>query len=162
MPMPMPIEQETGRLVCTSRLDNDELCRDAQALCEVKVMLEGYQMAVKMLRLCREDKRSRATDAAESGLDVTYYGAVGGDEAYWLAKLQRVRSFVESLPNRSCKMMLYYHYIRGLTVERTAEELDISRRGAFRLKKKALAFAATAWQAAKASEDGDGQAHSCS
>ncbi len=130
------------RMTNTATLKEEQLCSDPALLCEVQVFLENYQMAVRMLRLCREDQRARQSHANVCGIDPVYYGKVGGDADHWLEQLQEVRSFVESLPNRPVKMLLYYHYIRNLTVERTAEELDISRRAAFRLKKKALAFAA--------------------
>jgi DNA-directed RNA polymerase specialized sigma subunit len=71
--------------------------------------------------------------------------------------MRDIRAFIESLPNESCKLILYYHYIVGMTVERASEELDISRRNAFRLKKKALALAAArlgAWQQTKRQPEG--------
>ena len=74
---------------------------------------------------------------------------IGGNEAFWLNRTRKVREFINSLSYRNCKMLLFYHYICGMTVERCAEELDISRRSAFRLKKSALGVAAkalVAWQ----------------
>jgi hypothetical protein len=136
------------KLVTTRRISEEELCEDPIALCEVRVFLERYATAIRMLRLCRIDERERRNTPG----DVTYYGQVGGTAAYWEEQLGDIRAFIESLPNESCKLLLYYHYVVGMTVERASEELDISRRNAFRLKKKALAFAAArlpAWQAAK-------------
>jgi len=135
------------RLVTTRRIAQEELCEDAVALCEVRVFLERYAMAVRMLRLCRIDEKTRRDLPG----DVTYYGRVGGDASYWEQQMKDIRDFIESLPNEACKLLLYYHYVVGMTVERASEELDISRRNAFRLKKKALALAAARlplWQAA--------------
>ena len=142
MNQPQALEPVTERPTPTSRLKPEQLCDDPTLLCEVRVFLENYQMAVRMLRLCREDGRQRQSHADDCGVDPIYYGKVGGDADEWLRQMQDIRAFIEALPNRPVKMLLYYHYVRNLTVERTAEEMDISRRGAFRLKKKALAFAA--------------------
>jgi DNA-directed RNA polymerase specialized sigma24 family protein len=107
-------------------------------LCETRLFLERYAVAVRMLRLCRIDEKERQSTPGEA----TYYGRVGGTAEYWQNQLIEIREFIESLPNESCKLLLYYHYVVGMTVERASEELDISRRNAFRLKKRALAFAA--------------------
>lgn len=142
---PMP---QNKRLVTTRRIAREELCEDAIALCDVRVFLEGYAMAVRMLRLCRVDEKTRRDLPG----DATYYGCVGGDATYWKEKMKDIRDFIESLPNESCKLLLYYHYVVGMTVERASEELDISRRNAFRLKKKALGLAAARfplWRAAE-------------
>ncbi len=129
----------TGRLITTRCIKEEELCTDPRRLCETQIFLERYALAVRMLRLCRNDERSRKRDDEK---DPTFYHCVGGDANYWQNQMQEVRAFIDSLPNRSCKMLLYYHYIQGLTVERASEELDISRRNAFRLKKRAMGFAA--------------------
>ena len=127
-----------ARQITTRRIAKEELCEDAVKLCEVRVFLERYAVAVRMLRLCRIDERERKSTPGE----VTYYGRIGGTAEYWQGQLIEIRDFIESLPNESCKLLLYYHYVVGMTVERASEELDSSRRNAFRLKKKALAFAA--------------------
>lgn len=68
------------------------------------------------------------------------------DEAYVKAKMFEVKRFVTSLAPDDRKLMLYYYYIHGETVERCAEMLDISRRSAFRLKKRALEYAAVKYK----------------
>lgn len=114
---------------------------EAALMAQAKIFLEDYHASVHMLRLCREDARERKRLSRECHLDEVFYGEIGGNEAFWLERMRTVRGFIEDLPDPSCKMLLFYHYIRGLTVERAAEELDISRRSAFRLKKKALLLA---------------------
>ena len=144
---------QNRRPVTTRRINKEELCEDAVALCEVRVFLERYALAVRMLRLCRIDQKVRRDLPGEE----TFYGCVGGDAVYWEEQMRDIRAFLESLPNESCKLILYYHYIVGMTVERASEELDISRRNAFRLKKKALALAAArlgAWQQTKRQPEG--------
>jgi DNA-directed RNA polymerase specialized sigma24 family protein len=104
---------------------------------ETRMFLGKYAVAIRMLRLCRIEQKARRDDPGET----TFIGGIGGTEAYWKEQLSDVRCFIESLPNESDKLFLYYHYVAGMTVEQAAEELDISRRGAFRLKKRALALA---------------------
>lgn len=114
---------------------------EAAIMARARVFLEDYRAALHMLRLCREDAKERERLSHECRLDEVFYGVVGGNEAFWLERMHRVRDFVSSVHDYPCQRMLYYYYIRGLTVERTAEELDISRSSAFRLKKKALLVA---------------------
>ena len=57
------------------------------------------------------------------------------------AKMFEIRHFILDLRNSKEKLLLYYHYVRGETVERCGELLGISRSSAFRLKKKALEMA---------------------
>lgn len=58
-------------------------------------------------------------------------------------KMFELRRFVLSLGGCNEKLFLFYHYIHGESVGRVAELMGISRRSAFRLKKRALDFAAT-------------------
>ena len=72
-----------------------------------------------------------------------YFGAEpAGDEVFLQAKLFLVREFIASLPNCPEKLFLNCHYVRGHSVEKSAELMDISTRSAYRLKKRALALAA--------------------
>ena len=57
------------------------------------------------------------------------------------AKMFEVRHFILDLPYSDERIFLYYHYVRGESVEKCAELLDTSRRSAFRLKNAALALA---------------------
>lgn len=58
-------------------------------------------------------------------------------------KMFELRRFVLSLGGCNEKLFLFYHYIHGESVGRVAELMGISRRSAFRLKKRALEFAAS-------------------
>lgn len=58
------------------------------------------------------------------------------------ARMFEVRHFIMTMPNSNEKLFLYYHYVRGESVERCAELIGISRSSGFRLKKRALALAA--------------------
>ena len=54
------------------------------------------------------------------------------------AKMYEIRHFIMRMKNSDEKLLLYYHYVRGESVERCAELLGISRSSGFRLKKRAL------------------------
>ena len=57
------------------------------------------------------------------------------------AKMFDVRHFILGLGNCDEKLFLYYHYVKGESTERCSELLGLSRRSAFRLKRKALGLA---------------------
>lgn len=71
----------------------------------------------------------------------------GGDEVILRSKMFNVRKFITTLDNNNCKLLLYYHYIRGNSVEKCAELLGISRTSGFRLKRRALELAAEKYYA---------------
>jgi len=58
------------------------------------------------------------------------------------AAMLSIRGFVMRLPDCREKMLLYYRYLCGRTVEQCAEMLNVSRRTAFRIAKDALLLAA--------------------
>ena len=126
------------KLTDTRRIRKEELCEHPAAICDARLFLERYAVAIRMLRLCRIEEK----EGQEVPGGTVFYGRVGGTEDYWRKQIREIRAFIDSIPHEACKLLLYYHYVVGMTVERASEELDISRRGAFRLKKKALAMAA--------------------
>ncbi len=65
----------------------------------------------------------------------------GESDTPFRAKMYEIKLFVATLPQGCERMFLYYYYIKGLTMERCAEALGISRRSVYRLKLKALDFA---------------------
>ena len=58
------------------------------------------------------------------------------------AKMHEIEQFIRSLPVCREQNMLFQHFVRGHSVEFCGEMLDISRRTAFRLIKRAISFAA--------------------
>ena len=64
------------------------------------------------------------------------------EEAYIKAKMFEVKRFVTTLSSDDRKLFLYYYYIHGETIEKCAELLCVSRRTAYRLKRRALEYAA--------------------
>lgn len=65
-----------------------------------------------------------------------------GGDAYIKGRMFEIRRFVLSLGGCNEKLFLFYHYVHGESVSRCAELMGISRRSAFRLKKRAIAYAA--------------------
>lgn len=101
---------------------------------EIDNYLKGYCLNQKLLRL---EKYERAyfgyRDSSEEQL---------AEAPLARARMFEVRHFIMSMKNSDEKLLLYYHYVRGESVERCAELLGISRSSGFRLKKRALASAA--------------------
>ena len=58
------------------------------------------------------------------------------------AKMYEIEQFIRSLPVCREQNMLFQHFVRGHSVEFCGEMLDVSRRTAFRLIKRAISFAA--------------------
>ena len=56
-------------------------------------------------------------------------------------KLFEIRHFIMSMENSDEKLLLYYHYVKGESVERCAELLGVARCTSFRMKKRALTLA---------------------
>jgi len=96
--------------------------------------LKGYILNQKLLKL---DKYERTYFGYRDGDD----GAVS-DTPLARARMFEIRHFIMEMKNGDEKLLLYYHYVRGETVEKCAELLGISRSSGFRLKKRALAAAA--------------------
>lgn len=91
--------------------------------------LGSYALYKQWLGASRYDRRSLGGEAVM-------------DDVFLQAKMFQVREFVFSLPNCREKLFLNCHYIRLYTVEKSAEMMGISVRNAYRLKKRAIAFAA--------------------
>lgn len=64
------------------------------------------------------------------------------DDALLKARMMAIRRFVMTLPDCREKMLLYYRYLFGYSVEKCAELMDVSRRTAFRIADEAIRFAA--------------------
>lgn len=105
---------------------------------KVKKFLESYGTNKKMLKMMRYEREyfSEEGDADDSCL------IPGGDEVLIKSRMFEVRRFVANFEDSNCKLLLFYHYIKGFSVEKCAEMMNTSRTSGFRLKKRALALAA--------------------
>ena len=99
-----------------------------EELQRAKDFLSSYTLHKKWLNASRYERE--------------YFGGGADDEVFLQAKLFRVREFIAALPNCPEKLFLHCHYVRGHSVEKCAELMDVSARSAYRLKKRALLLAA--------------------
>ena len=94
----------------------------------------GYQLCLDMLKLRKyERKRAAKFDELCDCEDI-----LAGDEAYWKARIYEIAAFLGKMKNGREKMLLYYRYVKGESVERAAGLMGLSRRTAYRLWNKAL------------------------
>ncbi len=92
--------------------------------------LKGYQLNRKLLRLDRYEKEYFGGDDSD-------FESIG-EVPLARARMFEIRHFIMDMDNCDEKLLLYYHYIKGESVDRCAELLGISRSSAFRMKKRAL------------------------
>ncbi len=103
----------------------------------VQDFLCGYQLCVDMLSL-RKYERKRAKRFDE---ECTCEDVLAGNEAYWRGRMYQVSDLIGSMKNGREKLILYYHYVRGESIERAADLLGVSRRTGYRIHKKGLLLA---------------------
>ena len=95
--------------------------------------LKGYRTNQKLLAMERYEKEFFSKDER----DIEFLGEM----PLARARMYEIRHFVNEIKNSDEKLLLYYHYIKGESVERCGELLRISRSSAFRLKSRALLLA---------------------
>lgn len=103
---------------------------EKEALSRADEYLKGYGFNRRLLRLARYEKEYFGESELEE--------AEVGEPPLARARMFAIRHFIMSLPNGDEKLLLYYHYVRGESVERCSELLGIARSSGFRLKKRAL------------------------
>ena len=96
----------------------------------VENYLNSYRINGKLLRL---ERYEREYFVDKDAVDFEALGEV----PLARARMYEVRHLINSLPNSDEKLFLYYHYIKGQSVERCGELLGVSRCTAFRMKKRA-------------------------
>jgi len=112
---------------------------------EVRNFLGGYQVCLDMLKLQRyERKRKKPFDEEVDCSDLA-----GGDEAYLRARMYEVETLIGSMRPGREKLVLYYHYIKGMRIERVATVLGFSRRTAYRAHQSGLCRVALLYEHAK-------------
>ena len=117
-----------------------------EAIAKAKSFMESYAVSRNMLKMsmARLDgsalKNGSRSDRYDSEIEESFSSE--NDECFWRAKMFAVRRFIMNADVACFRQLLFYHYIKGETVERCAELMGISRRSAFRIKKRALEYVA--------------------
>ena len=131
----------------------------AEELREAEEYLSSYRHGARMLDCMRYGKQFMGSEVLpedpllywSENYDDNLNSVPDADEALIRARMFGVRQFITSLRcDSNTRMLLYWHYIRGVSVARCAEMMDISRAGAFRLRKRALECAARGLRTLKA------------
>lgn len=113
---------ESEAIECDSRLDR------------VRSFLCGYRFCAAMMHLRRyERKRAYSLMQPDDSDEL-----LGGNEAMWRARMLEVKSAIDRMKNGHEKLMLYYHYIQGESIERASDMIGYSRRTGYRLHRKGL------------------------
>ena len=108
---------------------------------EMENFLLSYQYCIDALGLLQYDKeRKRSKRWAEHHKPDG--DLLTGNEDMLRARMYEVRELVASMKNGREKLILYYHYLRGESIERAADLIGFSRRTGYRIHKKALLTAA--------------------
>ncbi len=102
---------------------------------QIESYLAGYKTYQKLLQFEKYKKEFFRDEYAQ------YDSEMPNEEPLARAKMFDIRHFILSLDNCDEKLLLYYLYVKGDTVERCAELLGISTRTAYRLKTRALSLA---------------------
>ena len=137
-------EEESASLRYSSDVSAEEL-RAAEEY------LSSYRHGARMLDCMRYGKQFMGSEVLpedpllywSENYEDRFDSTPDADESLIRARMFGVRQFISGLRcDSNTRMLLYWHYIRGVSVTRCAEMMDISRAGAFRLRKRALEYAA--------------------
>ena len=118
-------------------IDND---KEKSYIEAARKYLSEYTVFRKLLEMNEYEKKYFGKSEKTLDREGKRYALPGSDVDIKM-KMFEIRRFILSLGNCNEKLFLFYHYIHGESVEKCSELLKISRRSAFRLKRRALAFA---------------------
>ena len=123
----------------------------AEELRAAEEYLSSYRHGARMLDCMRYGKQFMGSEVLpedpllywSENYEDRFDSTPDADESLIRARMFGVRQFISNLRcDSNTRMLLYWHYVRGVSVTRCAEMMDISRAGAFRLRKRALECAA--------------------
>ena len=123
----------------------------AEELRAAEEYLSSYRHGARMLDCMRYGKQFMGSEVLpedpllywSENYEDRFDSTPDADESLIRARMFGVRQFISNLRcDSNTRMLLYWHYVRGVSVTRCAEMMDISRAGAFRLRKRALEYAA--------------------
>lgn len=121
---------------------------EKERIASVRDYLCGYQLCIDMLNLRKyERKRAKKFDEKYECEDL-----MTGGEALWRMRMYEIQSLLDSMKNCREKVILYYHYIRGESIEHAADMLGVSRRTGYRLHQKGLFMVSFLYQKKKKEE----------
>ena len=125
--------------------------QDKERIARVRDFLCGYQLCIDMLNLRKyERKRADRFEEIFDGEDILM-----GNEAIWRARMHEIGALIDGMRNCREKIILYYHYIRGESIEHAANLLGVSRRTGYRLHDKGLFMASFLYERMKKTECAD-------
>ncbi len=131
------------------RYSNDVSAAELRAAEEY---LSSYRHGVRMLDCMKYGKEFMGSEVLpEDPLLEPFEEDGDADEVLIRARMYGIRSFINELKcDSNARLLLYWHYVRGVSVTRCAEMFDLSRAGAFRVRKRALEAAARSLRRVKA------------
>ena len=99
-----------------------------------KNYLCGYQLCLQMLELhaYKRQRQWRFDELCDCS------DLLEGNELVWRARMYEIEKLVSSLLGARERLILYYHYLRGESVERAAELVGVSRRTGYRAYRRGL------------------------
>lgn len=118
-----------------------------------KDFLSGYRMCVEMLGLNRYERRRIGSDRIEE--EAAAYlreDLLTRDASYWQMQMYEVEALLGEIKNGREKLILHYRYLRGMSVERAAALLGVSRRTGYRLHERGLSMVARLLEKRRKSE----------
>lgn len=96
--------------------------------------LGGYRVCEELLGIRRYVRRRAGILEEEiKGEDL-----FAGDETYWRLRMYEVENLIGAMPNGREKLLLYYRYIKGESVEHVSDLLGFSRRTGYRAIRRGL------------------------
>ena len=121
-----------------TQLTDEEVILRRERIARAREFLSGYQVCLDMLHLRRYERKRAHRFPLECACDDIF----AGNEAYWRARMNDVSALLNAMKNSREKVVLYYHYVRGESIERIADYLDVSRRTGYRIHERGLYSAA--------------------
>ncbi len=104
---------------------------------KVEEYLKGYSLNRKLVELEKYEKEYFGRNESEWEQQ-----ELPADLPLARVRMFEIRHFVMALPNCEEKLLLYYRYIKGESIENCAELLGVSRSTVYRIKDRALNLAA--------------------